>query len=165
MKIIIIITSVFLLFSCSKKAPLEQKQTLSELPYNSFAESPLHPDLLKTWNDYIKVYEPLGVIDTAICYYFEFYNYKNDSILTVSFMDCDGKYSQSECKGMADINGFHVIVLDPKNIGKDFYNSELLIQKDISELKCFKYKYGSNTIANYNFRIKNNRVDFSEVDY
>jgi len=63
---------------------------------------------------------------------------------------------------MINIDGYYVAV-DPESIGKDFYNSNLLIQKDTSKIKCFKYKgkYIS-IVTGLGFKIKNNRIEFGK---
>jgi len=92
-----------------------------------------------------------------------FYSFKDDSLVGISFINCEGEGKYPECKGMTNIDGYYVAVLDPENIGKDFYNSNLLIQKDTSKIKCFKYK-GKYTgaVTGFAFKIKNNRIDFGE---
>jgi len=166
---IIIITNVFLLFFCCKKTSIDQKTVLYRLPYSSYEESPLHPDLLKAWNMY-KEHGMGGIIDSTICYFMGFHSYMGDSSLGVFFYDCDYKEKYTGCKGMTNIDGFYVAVLDPENIGKDFYNSKLLIQKDISELKCGKSECVKGMIidgdsmeyigCNLAFSIKNNKIEF-----
>ena len=152
---------------------------LSELSDSSFV-GPLHSDLLKVWDSY-KKYGMDNIIDTAICYYIGFHSYEEDSLVSISFKNCKGKYP--ECKGIAIIDGYYVAVLDPENIGKDFYNGKLLIQKDISELKCGTSKLvkgkvvgGSGYITDEGgggivefihglcYKLKNNKIEFSE-DY
>ena len=161
----IIIIGMLLLFSCEKKTPREQESASCKLPYSSYAESPLHPDLLKAWNEFKKEYEQDGLIDTAIYYYFTFYSYKSDSLVGISFKDCKGDYSKSECKGMTNIDGYYVAVLDSENIGKDFYNSKLLIQIDFSVLKCFQDEREEGALSGFAYTIKNNRIARFWGDY
>jgi len=161
MKNIIIVTCIFLLLSCSKKTSTDQNSSpvLSGLSDSSFEESPIHPDLLKAWNEYRREYEPDGIIDTAIYYFMGFYSYKTDSLFIIFLNYCNGKYTGY--KGMSNIDGYYVAVLDPENIGKDFYNSKLLIQKDTSDFKCIKYegKY-IGSVTSLGFKVKNNRIEF-----
>jgi len=177
MKNIIVITTMFLLLSCSKKTVTDQNlsQALSELSESSYVELPLRPDLLRAWNRY-REYGMDGVMDTTICYFMGFYSNKKDSLVSVFFNNCEGKYTGY--KGMVKIDGYYVAVLDPENIGKDFYNNNLLMQKGISEFKCFKIKIVNGKviggrsyfldggvvyfISGLFFKIKNNRIEFGE---
>jgi len=174
--IIIIITCIFLL-SCSKKASTEQNSSsvLSEVSDSSFINSPLHPDLLKAWD----MYRESGmdnIIDTTICYFVEFCRNPKDSMALISFNECGKKYIGY--KGMTNIDGYYIAVIDSGNIGKNLYNSKLLMQKDISEFKCFKSKFingkvvggygfvvGMDFIRGLGFTIKNNRIDFEGTDF
>ena len=154
--IIIIITCTFFFLSCSKKTSTDQNSSpvLSGLSDSSFEESPLHPDLLKAWNIFTKRMD--DKIDSAMCYIMRFRSYEEDSIVSILFNDCDYKGKYTGYKGMTKIDDYYIAVLDSENIGKGFYNSKLLINRDISEFKCSK----GYLINGLFFKIKNNKIEF-----
>ena len=93
----------------------------------------------------------------------------NDSMCRISFNECGENYIGY--KGMTNIDGHYVAVIDSGNIGKDFYNSKLLMQKDISDFKCYKSKRVKRVngeivfeegveieVIGVGFNIKNNRI-------
>lgn len=176
MKNIVVITCLVLLLSCCKKASSWQNSLpeLSELPDSSYEKLPIRSDLLNAWNEYRKVESGEGGInDTAICYYIYFHRSSRDSLAVFSFIICDyiENIINDGYKGMVNIDDYYVAVLDPENIGKDFYNSNLLIQKDIKDLKCVEYVNGkiigsggkSRVMKGISFTIKYNRIEFDPI--
>lgn len=167
MKNILVIIHLIAFFSCCKNTSTNQNSLpeLTDFSIDTLVDKPLHTDLSKVWNEFRKEYDKDGIIDTAIYYYFYFYSYDNDSLVGVSFKNCNDKYFETECKGMTNIDGYNIAVLDPENIGKDFYNRNLLIQVDFSKLKCFEDKRKKGALTGFSYRIKNNRIFHFWEDY
>ena len=174
MKKIIIISFIFTLLSCSKNTSSKQEASpvLSKLSDSSLAVMPLHPDLLIAWDQY-RNYGMDGIIDTSMCYIIDFFRNPQDSIARISFNNCKRNYVGY--KGMTEIGGYYVAIMDPDNIGKDLYNTNLLTQKDISDFKCYNSKIVNGKVVGgsgfveevgfiigLSFKIKNNRIEFIE---
>lgn len=170
MKSLTVISCICVLLSCCRNTPTDKdsQPILTELS-DSLPVTPLHPDLLKAWNRY-RERGMGGINDTSICYFMGFHSFKKDSFVSLFFKDCGDNGKYVGYKGMTNIDGYYVAVLDFENIGKDFYNNKLLIQKNIDEFKCGKSDCISGRIiagdsitligCNLSFKIINNRIKF-----